>query len=87
MGVQVILHPFVNGVETELNLDVQDTGEAFKEIIKHFPVAEKKLFQKPGQLKGYVEIYVNGKTAYPNELSTPLKDGDSMSVLVFLAGG
>ncbi len=87
MGVQVILHPFVNGVETELDLNVKDTGEAFREIMKLYPAAEKEVVPKTGQLKGYVEIYVNGKTAYPNELSTPLKDGDSMSVLVFLAGG
>lgn len=88
MGVKVTLHPFVNnGVETKMELDVKDTGEALNAIIKHIPGAEKKLFQKPGQLKGYVEVYVNGQTAYPNELTTPLKDGDSVSVLVFLAGG
>ena len=29
MGVKVTLHPFVNnGVETQLDLDVKDTGEA-----------------------------------------------------------
>jgi molybdopterin converting factor small subunit len=88
MSVKVILHPFVNnGVETQMDLDVKDTGELFNEVMKRFPEAEKKLFQKPGQLKGYVEVYVNSKTAYPNELTTPLEDGDSVSVLVFLAGG
>ncbi len=87
MAIKVTLHPLVNGVETEMDLDVNDTGEMFKEVIKRFPVAEKKLFQKPGQLNRYVEIYLNSKTAYPNELTTPLKDGDSVSVLVFLAGG
>jgi len=87
MGVKVILHPFVNGVETEMELNVKDTREMFEEVTKRYPVAEKKLFQRPGQLKGYVEVYVNSKTAYPNELSTPLKDGDTVSVLVFLAGG
>lgn len=88
MGVKVTLHPFVNnGVEAKMDLDVQNTEEVFKEVIKRIPEAEKKLFQKPGQLKGYVEVYVNGQTAYPNELNAPLKDGDSVSVLVFLAGG
>ena len=88
MGVKVTLHPFVNNsVETQLDLNVKNTGEVFKEIMKRIPGSEKKLFQKPGQLKGYVEVYVNGQTAYPNELNAPLKDGDSVSVLVFLAGG
>jgi molybdopterin converting factor small subunit len=88
MSVKVTLHPFVNnGVETQVEIEAKNTGDVMKEIIKRIPGAEKKLFQKPGQLKGYVEVYVNGQTAYPNELTTPLKDGDSMSVLVFLAGG
>ncbi len=88
MGVKVTIHPFVNnGVETQMDLDVRNTGDALKEVVKRISGAEKKLFQKPGQLKGYVEIYVNGQTVYPKELTTPLKDGDSMSVLVFLSGG
>ena len=88
MSVKVTLHPFVNnGVETQVEIEAKNTGDVMKEVIKRIPGAEKKLFQKSGQLKGYVEIYVNGQTAYPNELTTPLKDGDSMSVLVFLAGG
>jgi molybdopterin converting factor small subunit len=86
MSVKVTLHPFVNnGVETQMEIEAKNTGDVMKEVIKRIPGAEKKLFQKPGQLKGYVEIYVNGQTAYPNELSASLKD--SVSVLVFLAGG
>ncbi|MGD9578382.1 MAG: MoaD/ThiS family protein [Syntrophorhabdus sp.] len=88
MGVKVTIHPFVNnGVETQMDLDVRNTGDALKEVVKRISGAEKKLFQKPGKLKGYVEIYVNGETIYPKELTTPLKNGDSMSVLVFLSGG
>jgi molybdopterin converting factor small subunit len=88
MGVKVTLHPFVNnGVETQFDIDAKNTGEVFKEIMKRIPGSEKKLFQKPGKLKGYVEVYVNGQTAYPNELTASLKDGDSVAVLVFLAGG
>lgn len=88
MGVKVILHPFVNnGVEAQLEMDARNTGEVLREVTKRIPGAEKKLFHKPGQLKGYVEVYVNGQTAYPNEMTAPLKDGDTVSVLVFLAGG
>ena len=88
MSVKVTLHPFLNeGVETQIEVEATNTGDVIKEVVRRFPAAEKKLFQKPGQLRGYVEIYVNGKTAYPGELTAALSSGDSVSVLVFLAGG
>ncbi|OPX94008.1 MAG: Sulfur carrier protein CysO [Syntrophorhabdus sp. PtaU1.Bin002] len=88
MSVKVTIHPFLNnGVETQVDMEAHTTGNVINEILKRIPGTEKKLFQKPGQLKGYVEVYVNGKSTYPNELSTPLNDGDAVSVLIFLAGG
>jgi molybdopterin converting factor small subunit len=88
MGVTVVLHSFLtDGAETQLEVEGRCTGDCLREVIKRFPRAEEKMFAKPGQLKGYVEILVNGKTAYPNELAAPVTHDDTVSVLVFLAGG
>ncbi|MBI5441842.1 MAG: MoaD/ThiS family protein [Deltaproteobacteria bacterium] len=88
MGVTVRLHSFLNeGVETQLQVDACTTGDCIKEVVRRFPGAEKKMFAKPGQLKGYIEVLVNGKTAYPNELTAPVANGDVVSLLVLLAGG
>ncbi len=70
-----------------MDLDVRNTGGRTQRSCKAYFGGREKLFQKPGKLKGHVEIYVNGETIYPKELTTPLKNGDSMSVLVFLSGG
>jgi molybdopterin converting factor small subunit len=45
------------------------------------------MFEKKGMLKRHVEVLVNGKNTTPQELAYPVKDGDSLAVLVFLSGG
>ena len=88
MGVKVNLHPFLNdGVETQVEVDGRSTGDCIKEVMRRYPAMEKKMFAKPGQLKGYVEVLVNGKPAYPNELAASVENGDEISLLVFLSGG
>jgi molybdopterin converting factor small subunit len=88
MGVKATLHPYLNGgVETQVEIEGEDVGECLNKIVKQFPEMGSKLFAKPGKLKGFVEILVNGQSTYPEELGYPTKDGDTMSVLVFLAGG
>lgn len=88
MSIGVMLHPYLSGdaeVHTEVNGNT--VGECLKEIVKEYPGMEKKLFDKQGKLKGYVEVLVNGESAGDDELGHAVKDGDSMSVLVFLSGG
>jgi hypothetical protein len=88
VGVKVTLHPFLNdGVETQLEVEGASTGDCLREVLKRFPAMEEKMFARPGQLRGHVEVLVNGKPAYPNELTAPVASGDSIWVLVFLAGG
>ncbi|MCX7965988.1 MAG: MoaD/ThiS family protein [Syntrophorhabdaceae bacterium] len=88
MGVNVTLHPFLNN-GTELNLVVEGNtvGECIDSILQQYPHMEKKLFDKKNKLKGYIEVLVNGKSTGKEELNYPVKNGDSLAVLVFLAGG
>lgn len=87
MSVKMVLHPFLNdGVETTVEVEGRTTGDCIKAALKQYPAMEKKLFAKPGKLKGYIEVMVNGE-AVRSELGTQVKDGDTVSVLVFLSGG
>lgn len=62
-------------------------GEALKDLISKHPGMKDEVFDKKGQIKGYVEIYLNHKTAYPGELAKPVKPGDDIQIITFLAGG
>jgi molybdopterin converting factor small subunit len=88
MSVKTTLHPFLNdGKEVQLEVNWNTVGECISSILKQYPAMEKKMFDKYGKLKGYVEVLVNGQGIGTNELAYTVKDGDSMAILVFLSGG
>ena len=62
-------------------------GECLNELTKRFPAVKSKLFDKKGKLLNYVDIYVNMKSSYPEELAMPIKDGDEITITLMLAGG
>jgi molybdopterin converting factor small subunit len=46
-----------------------------------------KIFYKRARLFGYYDVYVNGETIYPENLKKPVKDGDEISINIYIAGG
>ena len=89
MSVKVHLHPYLTeGGEAQVELEGGETvGECIKGLVARFPAMQAKLFAKPDKLHGYIEILVNTQPTVPRELSYPLKDGDEVTILVFLSGG
>lgn len=88
MAIKMTLHPFLgDGVELNFEVEGKTVGECLQHIVKSQPAMEKKLFGKNGKLKGHIEVLVNGQATGPQELSYQVKDGDSLWVVVFLAGG
>jgi molybdopterin converting factor small subunit len=90
MAVRIHVHTthrqFTNGQEV-VEVEGKTVGECLKQLIARFPAMEKALFAKKDQLRNVVEIYVNHASAYPNELSKPVQDGDEIHLVVMLAGG
>jgi len=62
-------------------------GECLKDLVRQFPGIKKKLFDKKGKLLNYVDVYVNLESSYPEELAKPVKDGDTLSITLMIAGG
>lgn len=90
MAVQITLHKthrqYTGGAEF-VEVDGRTIGECLKDLIRRYPPLGKEVFGKKGKLSGIVEIYLNGTTAYPDELAKPVKDGDTIQLVYFLAGG
>ena len=90
MSVKVHIHithrQFTNGLEV-VAVEGNTVGECLNHLIKQFPGMEKALFAKKDKLLNVVEVFVNHATAYPNELTKSVKDGDEINLLVMLAGG
>ena len=61
--------------------------ECLRELVKRFPRIEALLFSQKGKLLDYVGIYVNGESAYPEELTRPVVDGDKLYIINIIVGG
>jgi molybdopterin converting factor small subunit len=62
-------------------------GDCLNDLVRQYPKTKRLLFDKDGKLLRYVEVYVNKATTYPEELATPVKDGDEISIVHVISGG
>ena len=90
MSVKINLHKthrqYTNGQEI-VEVNGNNVGECLKELVKQYPDLKNELFDKKGKLLSVLEVYLNGASAYPDELAREVKDGDEIHLLVMLAGG
>ena len=90
MSITVKLHPILQnlaGGQEVVEVTGHTTGECLKDLESRFPVIKQLIRDKRGQLRRYCEILVNSKSTYPDELTTPVKDGDQINIMIFVAGG
>jgi len=84
--IHVTHRQHTNGKET-IEVDGSTVGQALNNFVIQYPGMNNKLFDKSGKLLHYIEIYLNGKSAYPDELEKSVSDGDEIQIIIFLAGG
>jgi molybdopterin converting factor small subunit len=90
MSVQIDIPPLLRHVtdgETAAKVKGSTVGECLNDFIRQYPKTKRWLFDKDGKLLRYVEVYVNKVTTYPEELATPVNDGDEISIVYVIAGG
>ena len=63
-------------------------GELIVELEKSYPGIRERLCDDQGKLRRFVNIYVNEEDIrFLKGESTPLKDGDEVSIIPAIAGG
>ena len=90
MSIKINIHKthrqFTNGLDI-VEIDGNTVGACLDNLVREFPDMGKVLFNKNGKLLNVIEIYVNLKSAYPNELAKQVKDGDNIHITLMIAGG
>jgi sulfur-carrier protein len=71
---------------------VQTTGATIQEIIdsleSQYPGLKERLCDERGELRRFVNVYLNDEDIrFAQGKSTPVKDGDEISVIPAIAGG
>ncbi|MBC7347323.1 MAG: MoaD/ThiS family protein [Clostridia bacterium] len=90
MSVQIIVHPFflhlVEGQEI-VEVEGRRVGECLASLVRRYPALKQALFDRHGRLRGWIEIYCNDRTTYPDELDHLVADGDQLRITVLAVGG
>ncbi|MBM3157600.1 MAG: MoaD/ThiS family protein [Chloroflexi bacterium] len=61
--------------------------ECLHAIEKQFPSIKRLLYDKQGKLRPQFWFFVNGQKINAGELTSPLKDGDELMILLAISGG
>jgi sulfur carrier protein ThiS len=78
------------GKKTELKMTGGSVADLIAQIIRRFgPQARKVLLDKNGELDMTIQVMINDQGFVPrNELSQrPLKDGDTVKIMLLVGGG
>lgn len=74
--------------QTTVDLTVSNLSDCINSLDSRFPGFKERLLNESGDLRPFVNIYVNGEDVrFLQGLTTQLKDGDEVSIVPAVAGG
>ena len=81
------LRQLTQGVDI-VEISGANVGDVLNQLSAQFTGMDKRLFKQPGELNRFVNIYVNDEDIrFLDNLTTPIKDGDDVSIVPAIAGG
>ena len=74
--------------EELVEVNAATIGDAINELQIRFPGIKERLMDESGAVRRFVNVYVNEEDIrFLQNQSTPLKDGDEISIIPAIAGG
>ena len=73
--------------KTVIEVKGSTTGECLRDLAQQHPELAKILLNKDGSLLHTYDVFINGESAYPNEMNRPVKDGDKLYIVPIIHGG
>ena len=77
---------FTDGLEI-VEVQGETVGDCLDHLGKEYPGMGEALFEKKGKLRNHIDVFLNLRSTFPQELAMPVKDGDEICIAVMLAGG
>ena len=76
------------GKQDAVQLAGKTVGEVLQSLTSEYSDLRRHLYNDEGKLRSFVNVYVNDEDIrYLNKEATPLKDGDTVSIVPSIAGG
>jgi molybdopterin converting factor small subunit len=73
--------------QTVFHVKGSTVGECLHDLGKQAPGLGRLILNKDGNLSRAYDVYINGESAYPNEMTKPVKDGDKLNIVMLIYGG
>jgi len=87
VSIPTALRPQV-GDQATIDVAGATVGEALGKISSDFPDFGKKLYNEQSQINRFINVYVNDEDIrFLENLDTPIKAGDDVSIVPAIAGG
>ena len=80
---------FSRYTDNNLSIPVQGKNlqECINELVGKYPELKRLILDKQGKLIHSYDIYVNGESSYPMEMSKKIQDGDKINLVFIIHGG
>ena len=76
------------GKQATVQVSATNVGEALAGLISQHPELKRHLYSDEGQLRAFVNVYVNDEDMrYLEKEATVLEDSDTISIVPSIAGG
>lgn len=87
MRIPVSLRRLTDDLDS-ISSDGGTIADCIESIEKRYPGLKERLCDESGELRRFVNLYVNGEDIrFLSGLQTALKDGDEVSIVPAVAGG
>ena len=86
INVPQFLQHLVNDVKV-VDVNGRTVGDCLNDLMKRLPQLKTLLFTRNGKLHKHLDVYVNGVSAYPEELAKAVNDGDKLHIVNAIVGG
>ena len=78
----------ITGGQDKVEVEGSTLTDAVAELERQFPGIRERLLDESGELRHFVNIYVNGEDVqFLQGLETEVKTGDEVSIVPAVAGG
>lgn len=86
IDISLLSHQYTKGQQI-VDVKGSTVGQCLDDLVKQFPSIKQGLFEGNGKLHGYIDIYINGESPYPEQLAKPVKAGDKLHIIFLIGGG
>jgi sulfur-carrier protein len=87
LSIPTALRQYAGGQAT-VNLDAATVRELLHAVVEQHPELGKHLYGEQGKLRSFVNVYVGDEDIrYLDGEETPLRDGETVSIIPAIAGG